>query len=86
MQPIRGGIEQWGRAAAKGTADFERYGRPLAMADVHWLPPITPTSTIVGVGMNYWSHLEKLGVTERPKTTLGFLKPQVAIIGHGDVL
>ncbi|OSC27057.1 fumarylacetoacetate hydrolase [Mycobacterium vulneris] len=36
--------------------------------------------------MNYWSHLEKLGVTERPKTTLGFLKPQVAIIAHEDVL
>jgi 2-keto-4-pentenoate hydratase/2-oxohepta-3-ene-1,7-dioic acid hydratase in catechol pathway len=86
VQPIRGGIEQWGRAAADGVADFETYGRPLAMADVRWLPPITPTSTIVGVGMNYWSHLQKLGVTERPKTTLGFLKPQVAVIGHGDVL
>ena len=86
MQPIRGGIEQWGSAAAVGTAEFETVGRPLMMSGVRWLPPITPTSTIVGVGMNYWSHLEKLGVTERPKTTLGFLKPQVAIIGHGDVL
>lgn len=86
VQPIRGGIEEWGTAAAKGTANFEKVGPPLDMAEVRWLPPITPTSTIVGVGMNYWSHLEKLGVTERPKTTLGFIKPQVAIIGHGDVL
>lgn len=31
--------------------------------------------------MNYWSHLEKLGVTERPPSTLGFLKPRAAIIG-----
>lgn len=86
VQPIRGGIEEWGSAAADGAAHFEEVGPPLAMTDVRWRPPITPTSTIIGVGMNYWSHLEKLGVTERPKTTLGFLKPQVAIIGHGDVL
>jgi 2-keto-4-pentenoate hydratase/2-oxohepta-3-ene-1,7-dioic acid hydratase in catechol pathway len=51
---------------------------------VRLLPPITPTTTIVGVGMNYWSHLEKLGITERPPSTLGFLKPRTAIIGHDE--
>lgn len=86
VQPIRGEIAQWGPAAAAGVAEFDTTGAPIAMDRVRWLPPITPTSTIVGVGMNYWSHLEKLGVTERPRSTLGFLKPQVAIIGHGDVL
>lgn len=58
----------------------------MALKDVRLLPPITPTSTIVGVGMNYWTHLEKLGVTERPPSTVGFLKPRGAIIGHGDEL
>ncbi|NVN53654.1 Fumarylacetoacetate hydrolase family protein [Mycolicibacterium hippocampi] len=86
VQPFFGDIADWGAAAAEGRASFDFSGPPLKLADVRLLPPITPTSTVVGVGMNYWSHLEKLGVTERPKSTLGFLKPHAAIIGHGDVL
>ena len=84
VQPIRGEIADWGSAASEGRASFEHAGPPVALADVRLLPPITPTSTIVGVGMNYWTHLEKLGVTERPPSTVGFLKPQAAIIGHDD--
>ncbi len=84
VQPISGEISDWGAAAAEGRPDFELSGPPIALHDVRLLPPITATSTIVGVGMNYWSHLEKLGVTERPETTVGFLKPRVAIIGHDD--
>ena len=84
VQPIRGEIADWGAAAAGGRPEFELAGSPVPLRDVRLLPPITPTSTIVGVGMNYWSHLEKLGVTERPASTVGFLKPRVAIIGHGD--
>ncbi|MDT7671635.1 MAG: hypothetical protein QOC74_4418 [Pseudonocardiales bacterium] len=82
VQPIRGEIADWGPTAARGVADFEPSGRNLPIADVRLLPPMTPTSTVVGVGMNYWSHLEKLGVTERPPTTVGFIKPRAAIIGH----
>lgn len=70
-------VSQWGPATAEGRTDFETAGAPMSLEDVRLLPPITSTSTIVGVGMNYWSHLEKLGVTERPSSTLGFLKPQV---------
>nr|WP_208859482.1 fumarylacetoacetate hydrolase family protein [Mycobacterium europaeum] len=84
VRPIRGEIADWGPAASEGRVSFEHAGPPVALVDVRLLPPITPTSTIVGVGMNYWSHLEKLGVTERPASTVGFLKPQVAIIGHND--
>lgn len=86
MQPIRGEIADWGPDASEGKAVFEYAGPPVALEDVRLLPPITATSTIVGVGMNYWTHLEKLGVTERPPSTVGFLKPRVAIIGHGDEL
>jgi 2-keto-4-pentenoate hydratase/2-oxohepta-3-ene-1,7-dioic acid hydratase in catechol pathway len=82
VQPIRGEIADWGPTAARGVADFEPSGRNLAIADVRLLPPMTPTATVVGVGMNYWSHLEKLGVTERPATTVGFIKPRAAIIGQ----
>jgi 2-keto-4-pentenoate hydratase/2-oxohepta-3-ene-1,7-dioic acid hydratase in catechol pathway len=83
VQPIVGEISDWGAAAAEGQADFELNGPPKALRDVRLLPPITQASTIVGVGMNYVTHLEKLGVGI-PSSTLGFLKPRVAIIGHGD--
>jgi 2-keto-4-pentenoate hydratase/2-oxohepta-3-ene-1,7-dioic acid hydratase in catechol pathway len=46
------------------------------------LAPIDPTATVFGVGLNYWTHLEKLGQTERPASTLGFVKPRAAIVGH----
>jgi 2-keto-4-pentenoate hydratase/2-oxohepta-3-ene-1,7-dioic acid hydratase in catechol pathway len=84
VQPIRGEIAQWGPAAADGSETFETVGGNLPLEEVRLLPPITPTTTIVGVGMNYWSHLEKLGITERPPSTLGFLKPRTAIIGHDE--
>jgi 2-keto-4-pentenoate hydratase/2-oxohepta-3-ene-1,7-dioic acid hydratase in catechol pathway len=86
VRPIRGEVADWGADAAEGRATFEFTGPPLALDAVRLLPPITPTATIVGVGMNYWTHLEKLGVTERPSSTVGFLKPQAAIIGHDDEL
>jgi 2-keto-4-pentenoate hydratase/2-oxohepta-3-ene-1,7-dioic acid hydratase in catechol pathway len=82
VQPIRGEVSEWGPMAAAGLADFEPAGRAISIADVRFLPPMTSTTTIVGVGMNYWSHLEKLGVTERPPTTVGFIKPRAAIVGH----
>lgn len=36
--------------------------------------------------MSYWSHLEKLGVTEHPASTVGFLKLRAAIVGPEDDL
>ena len=86
VQAIRGEIADWGPAAALGRAEFETVGEPLAFDEVTLLAPMTPTTTVVGVGMNYWTHLEKLGVTEKPKATQGFLKPRSAIIGHDEVL
>ena len=86
VQPIGGEISDWGAAAAEGRAQFSPVGSAIPLEGVRFLPPITATSTILGVGMNYWTHQEKLGVTERPASTVGFLKPQAAIIGHGDEL
>ncbi|WP_374198759.1 hypothetical protein [Mycobacterium sp. MYCO198283] len=39
-------------------------GDAVALTDVQLLAPIECTATVYGVGMNYWSHLEKLGQTE----------------------
>ncbi|MCV7177082.1 fumarylacetoacetate hydrolase family protein [Mycolicibacterium sphagni] len=82
MQPIAGGIEDWGQAAAGGRVDFTATAAPVPIAEVRILAPVTASSTIAGIGMNYWSHLAKLGHTEPPASPVGFIKPRSAIIGH----
>lgn len=84
VSPVVGTIEDWGPALTLDGRAPTVDGAPIAFTEVAFLPPIIPTSTIVGVGMNYWSHLEKLGITERPETTVGFLRPRRALVGHED--
>lgn len=88
ISPIGGTIAEWAPAVTSQDADvaIPTSGTPLALAEVRLLAPIEPTATIFGVGLNYWSHLEKLGQTERPSSTLGFVKPRAAIIGPDDQL
>jgi 2-keto-4-pentenoate hydratase/2-oxohepta-3-ene-1,7-dioic acid hydratase in catechol pathway len=86
ISPIAGTIAEWGPAITKGAGELSTDGKQLALDDVRLLAPIEPTATIFGVGLNYWTHLEKLGQTERPASTLGFVKPRAAIIGPDDEL
>jgi len=86
VTPVAGTIADWGPALTLDGTSPRAAGDAIALAAVRLRPPILPTSTIVGVGMNYWTHLEKLGVTERPASTLGYLKPRTALIGHEDEL
>jgi 2-keto-4-pentenoate hydratase/2-oxohepta-3-ene-1,7-dioic acid hydratase in catechol pathway len=86
ISPIAGTVAEWGPTIIAGTADIETVGPPLPLEGVRLLAPIDPTATIFGVGLNYWTHLEKLGQTERPASTLGFVKPRAAIIGPDDEL
>jgi 2-keto-4-pentenoate hydratase/2-oxohepta-3-ene-1,7-dioic acid hydratase in catechol pathway len=86
ISPIGGTIAEWGPAITAGGGELSVVGRSLALDDVRLLAPIEPTATIFGVGLNYWTHLEKLGQTERPASTVGFVKPRAAIIGPDDEL
>ncbi|MCG5432159.1 hypothetical protein LV457_07615 [Mycobacterium sp. MYCO198283] len=54
----------WGPAVTAGHGDVTITGDAVALTDVQLLAPIECTATVYGVGMNYWSHLEKLGQTE----------------------
>lgn len=83
VAPVAGTILDWGPAVTGGDS-LDPVGPPLSLANVRLLPPIAPTSVVVGVGLNYWSHVEKLGQTEPPASTLGFLKPQIALVGHDE--
>ena len=46
------------------------------------LPPIEPTK-VIGVGLNYVSHIEEMDLTQ-PTFPMLFMKPLAAVIGPGD--
>lgn len=81
VQPVAGTILDWGPALCRGAGWPDPAGGAVGLDAVVLLAPIEPPSTVFGVGLNYWSHLEKAGVTERPASTLGYLKPQAALVG-----
>jgi len=54
-------------------------GRAWPLAEVHLLPPVSP-SKVVCVGRNYAEHAAELG-NEVPKEPLIFLKPPSSVIG-----
>ena len=46
------------------------------------LPPVIP-SKIIGVGLNYVSHIEEMGM-KQPDFPMLFMKPPTAVIGTSD--
>jgi 2-keto-4-pentenoate hydratase/2-oxohepta-3-ene-1,7-dioic acid hydratase in catechol pathway len=80
--PVRGTLADWAEELTSGRGEPVVAGDPIPLGEVELLPPVLATSTIAATGMNYWSHLEKLGVTERPASTVGFLKPRAALVGQ----
>jgi 2-keto-4-pentenoate hydratase/2-oxohepta-3-ene-1,7-dioic acid hydratase in catechol pathway len=53
-----------------------------SLADVEVLPPIRRPGKIVGVGLNYWSHLAEIGEAA-PEYPILFTKATTSLIGHG---
>lgn len=52
-------------------------------ADVEYLPPTTPGNTVLAAALNYHSHIEEVGKTDREfEWPLLFLKTYGSLIGH----
>lgn len=63
--------------------DLDNERLPLSSARL--LPPLEPGSRVFGVGLNYLSHLKRLGSAE-PAHPLAYLKPESALVGaHDDI-
>jgi 2-keto-4-pentenoate hydratase/2-oxohepta-3-ene-1,7-dioic acid hydratase in catechol pathway len=58
--------------------------RVESLSDVRLLAPVDACARIFGVGLNYLSHLTRLGRTKPPPHTIGYIKPQSAIVGPGE--
>jgi 2-keto-4-pentenoate hydratase/2-oxohepta-3-ene-1,7-dioic acid hydratase in catechol pathway len=87
LQRIRAPFAHWAAACALGQVDaLELDDAALAVSDCQWLPPLEPGARVFGVGLNYLSHLQRLG-SAAPEHTLAYIKPESAIIGaHDDIL
>jgi 2-keto-4-pentenoate hydratase/2-oxohepta-3-ene-1,7-dioic acid hydratase in catechol pathway len=82
VTPVRGAIADWAPGLlSSGFRDLPLDGDAVALDTVRLLAPLEPTSKVLGTGMNYWSHLQRLGRTERPKSLTSFIKPLSAIVG-----
>ncbi len=55
----------------------------LDLASCRLLPPLQPGARVFGVGLNYLSHLQRLGSTA-PAHTLAYMKPDSALVGAHD--
>jgi len=73
-------VSERGVAALELAADVE------VMTDVRLLAPVDDQARIFGVGLNYLTHLLRLGRAKPPPHTVGYIKPQSAIVGPGDTI
>lgn len=84
LQRIRAPFAVWATEAAVGRTDaFDLDVQPLALEAVRLLPPVEPTARVFGVGLNYLSHLTRLGRKEAPPHTIGYIKPLSALVEAG---
>ena len=86
-QPAYGILEDDGsilRLVGSPFGEFEAGETVAHLNGVRVLPPVEP-SKIIGVGLNYVSHIEESGLPT-PEFPLLFVKPTTAIVGHGDAI
>ncbi|ANG64413.1 hydrolase [Marinobacterium aestuarii] len=84
LRRIRAPFAEWlGVLAQRGIAALDLAEEPIELARCRLLPPLQPGARVFGVGLNYLSHLQRLG-TEAPAHTLAYMKPESALLGALD--
>ncbi len=84
LRRIRAPFEAWAPTVGLGlAADLCLDKAPLALSNCRLLPPLQPGARAFGVGLNYRSHLERLG-SSPPAHPLAYLKPDSALVGAHD--
>jgi 2-keto-4-pentenoate hydratase/2-oxohepta-3-ene-1,7-dioic acid hydratase in catechol pathway len=85
LRRIRAPFEQWAPVFhERGLEALDLASQIEALPDVRLLAPVDERARIFGVGLNYLTHLTRLGRTKPPPHTIGYIKPQSAIVGPGD--
>jgi 2-keto-4-pentenoate hydratase/2-oxohepta-3-ene-1,7-dioic acid hydratase in catechol pathway len=85
LRRIMAPFDEWARAFyERGSDALDLASRVEALTEVRLLAPVDERARIFGVGLNYLTHLTRLGRTKPPPHTIGYIKPQSAIVGPGD--
>lgn len=83
---IRAPFADWAaRLEREGEAALGLDGRPIELSACRQLPPLEPGARVFGVGLNYLSHLQRLG-SEAPAHPLAYMKPESALVGPQDAI
>ena len=85
LRRIMAPFDEWARAFhERGVEALDLASRVEALTEVRLLAPVDERARIFGVGLNYLTHLTRLGRSKPPPHTIGYIKPQSAIVGPGD--
>jgi 2-keto-4-pentenoate hydratase/2-oxohepta-3-ene-1,7-dioic acid hydratase in catechol pathway len=85
LRRIMAPFDEWaGAIHERGVKTLDLASRVEALTEVRLLAPVDERARIFGVGLNYLTHLTRLGRTKPPPHTIGYIKPQSAIVGPGD--
>jgi 2-keto-4-pentenoate hydratase/2-oxohepta-3-ene-1,7-dioic acid hydratase in catechol pathway len=78
---IDGAFADWApRAAVRGSEGLPVAATSLRLDDLHLIAPVEPGARVFGVGLNYLTHLTRLGRTHAPPHTIAYLKPSSATV------
>ena len=82
--PSFGVLGDGGEVRSLEGSPFGEFGVGSSVGDVDdldLLPPVEPTK-VIGVGLNYVSHIEEMNLTQ-PSFPMLFMKPLAAVVGPG---
>ena len=86
LQRIRAPFAEWVGTCLSGDVtamSLDKVG--LAVGECRFLPPLEPGARVFGVGLNYLSHLQRLG-SAAPEHALAYIKPESALVGAYDAI
>jgi 2-keto-4-pentenoate hydratase/2-oxohepta-3-ene-1,7-dioic acid hydratase in catechol pathway len=79
---IRAPFAEWAAHAAGGDCAPMRLSHDVVdLRSLQLLAPVNPGARVFGVGLNYLTHLTRLGRKEAPPHTIAYIKPDSAIVG-----
>lgn len=84
LRRIRAPFAEWVAVLAQqGIAALDLAEERIELARCRLLPPLQPGARVFGVGLNYLSHLQRLG-SAAPAHTLAYLKADSTLLGPLD--
>lgn len=79
-------LQSWYSNAGRNALEALPGTEILPESEVRWRPPYRHPHKIWGIGLNYRAHAADLAETAPQGIPASFMKPDTALIGHGDTI